>query len=127
MSKHVIRTPEAPSSALYSQAIRVGSTLYMSGIAGIDPKTNELAGSTIQEQTRQALLNCESILRAGGGTLASVVDVLVLLARPNDFAGFNEAYVTFFPSAPPTRAVCKLGVDLPNLLVSLKMTAVLGD
>jgi 2-iminobutanoate/2-iminopropanoate deaminase len=125
MTRQIIRTPEAPNSALFSQAIRIGSTLYMSGIAGIDPATNQLAGSTVQEQTRQALANCENILRAAGARRENVVDVLVLLARPNDFAGLNEEYAKFFPTDPPTRAVAKLGVELPNLLVSIKMTAVL--
>jgi 2-iminobutanoate/2-iminopropanoate deaminase len=123
--RQIIRTSDAPSSPLFSQAIRVGSTVYMSGIAGIDPKTNQLVGLTIQEQTRQALLNCESILRAVDATLANVVDVHVLLARASDFAGLNEEYAKFFSADPPTRAVAKLGVELPNLLVSIKMTAVL--
>ena len=127
MMKQIIRTPDAPSSPLFSQAIRVGSTIYVSGTAGIDPATNQLAGSTIQEQTRQALLNCENILRAAGATLEHVVEVLVLLTRPNDFAGLNEEYAKFFPTDPPTRAVSKLGVELPNLLVSMKMTAVVWD
>jgi 2-iminobutanoate/2-iminopropanoate deaminase len=123
--RQIIRTSDAPTSALFSQAIRVGSTVYLSGIAGIDPKTNQLAGSTIQEQTRQALINCENILRAAGAELDNVVEVHVLLARPRDFTGLNEEYAKFFPADPPTRAVAKLGVELPNLLVSIKMTAVL--
>ena len=125
MTRHIIRTPDAPSSPLFSQAIRVGSTIYMSGIVGIDPKTNQLTGGTIGEQTRQALVNCENILRAAGATLENVVDVYVLLAKPDDFAGLNEEYARFFPTDPPTRAVAKLGVEIPNLLVSIKMTAVL--
>ena len=127
MTRQIIRTPEAPTSALFSQAIKVGSTIYVSGIAGIDPRTNTLAGTTIQDQTRQALVNCESILRAAGAKLENVVDVHVLLARPTDFAGLNEEYAKFFPTDPPTRAVARLGVELPNLLVSIKMIAVLSD
>jgi len=127
VKRQIIRTTQAPSSALYSQAIRVGPTLYVSGTVGIDPLTSQLAGSTIQEQTRQALLNCENILRAAGATLENVVDVHVLLARPGDFAGLNEAYAEFFPVDPPARAVGKLGVELPNVLVSIKLTAVLHD
>jgi 2-iminobutanoate/2-iminopropanoate deaminase len=96
-------------------------------MAGIDPATNQLAGSTIQEQTRQSLVNCENILRAAGAKLDNVVEVLVLLARPGDFAGLNEEYAKFFPTDPPARAVAKLGVELPNVLVSIKMTAVLAD
>ncbi len=127
MKKEIIRTSQAPSSALYSQAVKVGSTIYVSGIIGIDPVTSQMAGSTIQEQTRQALLNCENILRAAGATLENVVDVQVLLTRPGDFAGLNEAYSKFFPADPPARAVAKLGVELPNVLVSIKLTAVLID
>jgi 2-iminobutanoate/2-iminopropanoate deaminase len=123
--RQIIRTADAPNSALFSQAVKVGSTLYMSGIVGIDPKTNQMAGTTVQEQTRQALINCQNILRAAGADLGAVVDVLVLLARPGDFAGLNEEYAKFFPTDPPARAVAKLGVELPNVLVSMKMTAVL--
>ena len=126
MSVQIIRTAEAPTSPLFSQAIRAGSNIFVSGIVGIDPKTSQLAGLTIQEQTRQALVNCESILRAAGAKLQDVVDVLVLLARPNDFAGLNEEYAKFFPTDPPARAVAKLGVELPNVLVSIRMTAVLS-
>jgi 2-iminobutanoate/2-iminopropanoate deaminase len=127
MTKQIIKTPDAPSSALFSQAIKVGGTIYMSGIAGLDPKTSQLVGSTIQEQTRQAFANCEKILQAAGATLENVVDVHVLLARPSDFARFNEEYAKFFPINPPTRAVARLGVEVPNLLVSIKMTAVVND
>jgi 2-iminobutanoate/2-iminopropanoate deaminase len=126
MTKQIVRTPGAPSSALFSQAVKIGATIYVSGTAGIDPATGQLAGSTIQEQTRQALVNCENVLRAAGATLGSVVEVLVLLARPEDFAGLNEEWARFFPKDPPARAVAKLGVEIPNLLVSMKMTAVLG-
>jgi 2-iminobutanoate/2-iminopropanoate deaminase len=64
-------------------------------------------------------------LRAAGATLENVVEVQVLLARSSDFAGLNEEYVKFFPTDPPTRAVAKPGVELPNVLVSIRMTAVL--
>ena len=127
MSRQVIRTAEAPASPLFSQAVKAGPMIYVSGITGVDPKTNQMAGSTIQEQTRQALINCEAILRAAGASLANVVDVLVLLTRPGDFPGLNEAYAKVFPTDPPARAVAKLGVELPNILVSIKMTAVVSS
>jgi 2-iminobutanoate/2-iminopropanoate deaminase len=125
MAKQIIRTADAPSSPLYSQAVKAGSTIYVSGMPGIDPKTRQ-GGSTIQEQTRQAVRNCESILKAAGASLEDVVDVLVLLARPDDFAGLNEEYAKLFPVDPPARAVSKFGVELPGILVSFKMTAVLS-
>lgn len=127
MNKQIIRTADAPSSPLYSQAVKVGSTIYVTGIVGIDPRTHQVTGSTIQEQTRQALINCTNILRAAGATLENVVEVQVLLARPDDFAGLNEAYAKFFPTDPPIRSVTRLGPELPNILVSIKMTAVVSD
>jgi 2-iminobutanoate/2-iminopropanoate deaminase len=123
MAKQIIHTDKAPSSPLYSQAVRIGSALYVAGTAGIDVATKQLAGATIQAQTRQALRNCEAIVEAGGGTLADVVQVTVLLANPADFAGMNEEYAKVFSADPPARAVAKLGVELPNLLVSIMMTA----
>ena len=123
MAKQIIHTDKAPSSPLYSQAVRIGSALYVAGTAGIDVTTKQLAGATIQEQTRQALRNCEAIVEAGGGTLADVVQVTVLLANPADFAGMNEEYAKVFAADPPVRAVAKLGVELPNLLVWIMMTA----
>lgn len=125
MSKQIIRTDRAPSSPLYSQGVRVGSTIYVAGMMGLDVATGTL-GPTIREQTRQALRNCLAIVEAGGGRQEDVVQVTVLLANPADFAGMNEAYATVFPSDPPVRAVAKLGVELPNVLVSMTMTAQLG-
>jgi 2-iminobutanoate/2-iminopropanoate deaminase len=125
MGREIIKTLRAPRSALYSQAIRVGRTLYVSGMPGVDPATNQPAGPTIQEQTRQALINCEAVLAEAGATKAEIVEVQVLLARPEDFAGLNEAYAKFFPVDPPARSVARLGPELPGLLVSIRMTAVL--
>jgi 2-iminobutanoate/2-iminopropanoate deaminase len=125
MKREIIRIPDAPSSPLYSQAVKVGSTVYVTGVPGIDPKTNKVAGPTIQEQTRQALVTCENILRAAGARLTDVVEVQVLLAHPEDFAGLNEAYAKFFPADPPIRSVARLGPDLGEIRVSIKMTAVI--
>jgi 2-iminobutanoate/2-iminopropanoate deaminase len=123
VKKQVIRTEEAPNSPLYSQGVRVGSTIYVSGMVGIDAATKHLAGATIQEQTRQALRNCKAIVEAGGGRLEDVVQVTVLLANPADFAGMNEEYAKEYATEPPPRAVTRLGVELPNVLVSIMMTA----
>jgi 2-iminobutanoate/2-iminopropanoate deaminase len=123
MKKQVIRTEEAPSSRLYSQGVRVGSTIYVSGMVGIDAATGQMEGTTIQEQTRRALGNCKAIVEAGGGRLEDVVQVTVLLTNPADFEGMNEEYAKVFATEPPARAVTRLGVELPNVLVSIMMTA----
>ena len=122
--REVISTPDAPASPLYSQAIRAGGQIHVSGLVGIDVATGAVAGPTIEEQTRQALRNCEAVLRAAGARLEDVVEVGVLLASPDDFAGMNEEYARWFPEAPPTRYVAKLGVELPGILVSIRLTAV---
>ncbi len=127
MTRQIIRTPDAPSSPLYSQAVKAGPNIYVTGMPGIDPKTSKVTGSTIQQQTRQALINCENVLRAAGAKLENVVEVQVLLARPGDFAGLNEEYAKFFPVDPPIRSVTRLGPEIPDVLVSIKMVAVLTD
>jgi reactive intermediate/imine deaminase len=127
MKRQIIRISDAPTNPLYSQAVKVGPNIYVTGTPGVDPKTNQPAGATIQEQTRQALINCENILRAAGAKFDDVVEVQVLLARPGDFAGLNEEYAKFFSTDPPVRSVTRLGPELPGILVSIKMHAVLLD
>lgn len=126
MPRQIISTPDAPRSPLYSQGVKVGSQIFVSGTTGIDPVTGSLAGGTIQLQTRQALANCTAILQAGGADLDDVVEVGVLLTDPSDFAGMNEEYARWFPTDPPTRYAAKLGVDVPGLLVSIRMTAIVS-
>lgn len=126
MPRQIITTPHAPSSALFSQAVKAGSQVFISGTTGIDPTTGAMAGDSIQAQTRQALANCEAILREAGATLDDVVEVGVLLTDPNDFAGMNEEYARWFPSDPPARYAAKLGAEIPGLLVSIRMTASLA-
>jgi 2-iminobutanoate/2-iminopropanoate deaminase len=121
--REVITTPNAPSSPLFSQGVKAGDHIYVSGLVGIDVTTGNLAGTTIQEQTRQAVTNCQAVLQAAGATLADVVEVGVLLTNPTDFAGMNDEYAAWFPVEPPTRYVAKLGVEIPGVLVSIRMTA----
>ena len=123
MPREIITTANAPSSPLYSQGVKPGPYVLVSGTVGIDPSTGSLAGDTIQDQTRQALANCEAILNAGGASLNDVIEVGILLTHPADFDGLNEEYARWFPAEPPTRYVAKLGVELPGMLVSIRMTA----
>ena len=123
MPRQIITTPDAPSSPLFSQGVRAGSLVLVSGTTGMDVTTGRMAGDDIQAQTRQALTNCEAVLRAAGATLDDVVEVGVLLTDPGDFAGMNEEYARWFPSDPPTRYAAKLGAEIPGLLVSIRMTA----
>jgi 2-iminobutanoate/2-iminopropanoate deaminase len=124
MSKEVISTAEAPEFPSYSQAVKAGNTIYVAGTTGVNVATGEFAGSTIQEQARQALLNCQAILRAGGAELSDVVMVHTLLMRPEDADDLNMVFDEFYPDVRPPRCVSKIGVERPGLLVSIAMVAV---
>ncbi|MFF1294690.1 MULTISPECIES: RidA family protein [unclassified Streptomyces] len=124
MPREIISTPEAPEFSGYSQAVKVGDTIYVAGTVGVDVVTGELAGPTVQEQTRQSLLNCQAILRAGRAELSDAVMVHTLLMHPEDANGVIEVFDEFFPDVRPPRCVSKLGVDRPGILVSIAMVAV---
>lgn len=126
MPHTIIQTSNAPASPMYSQGVRAGDRVFVSGMVGVNPATGQLAGSTIQEQTHQAMTNCVAVLAAGEATSDDIVEVGVLLLNPDDFAGLNEEYARWFPTNPPTRYVAKLGVELPGILVSIRMTASLA-
>lgn len=123
MTREIVRSANAPGSPFFSQGVKAGPFVFVSGIVGTHPTNGQLAGNSIKDQTRQALANCEAILEAAGAGLGDVVEVGVLLSAPSDFAGLNEEYGRWFPHDPPTRYVAKLGVDLPGILVSIRMTA----
>ncbi|MBA2446374.1 MAG: RidA family protein [Nocardioidaceae bacterium] len=122
--REVISTPDAPRSPLYSQGIKVGDHVFISGLVGIDVSTGQVAGPSIQQQTRQALTNCEAVLHTASATLSDVVEVGVLLHDYDDFAGMNEEWTAWFPVDPPTRSVAKLGAVIPGILISIRMTAI---
>ena len=124
MPKEVISTSAAPEYPSYSQAVKVGNTIYVAGTTGVDVTTGEFAGPTVQAQARQSLLNCQAILRAGGAELSDAVMVHTLLMRPEDADALIEVFDEFFPDVRPPRCVSKLGVDRPGLLVSIAMVAV---
>jgi reactive intermediate/imine deaminase len=123
MPKQIVHTSDAPTSPLYSQGVIAGGQLYVSGMVGIDPATGQLAGADIAGQTRRALENCLAILAAGGASITDIVEVGILLADPADFAGFNEEWARWFADDQPARYVAKLGVELPGILISIRMTA----
>ena len=123
MGRQLISTDRAVRSALWSQGVRVGDHVHAAGMTGVDPATGALAGPTIQEQTRRAVLNCLAVLDAAGAGYDDIVEVGVLLADADYFEGLNEEYARAFPDRPPTRYVARLGVAC-RVLVSLRMTAI---
>src|SRR6478672_2102455 len=123
MARQIIHTDGAPSSPLYAQAVKAGETIYLSGMVGIDSATGQLAGPSVEEQMLQAAANCAAVLAVGGASLDDVVEVGILLAEPDDFAAMNGAWAELFGGDPPARYVARLGVSLPGIRVSVRMTA----
>jgi 2-iminobutanoate/2-iminopropanoate deaminase len=105
--KHVVRTDSAPApfqGAPYSQAIRVGELVFVSGQLPVDPASGKLVEGDITAQTERVLRNVGAILQAAGSSLANLVKTSVFLADLNDFAAMNEAYAKFAGEAPPARS-----------------------
>src|SRR3712207_2863108 len=107
----------------YSQAVRVGGTVYVSGQIPLDPRTGRLVEGGIAAQTRQALDNVRAILRAAGFGLQDVVQVQVFLADMGDYAAFNEVYAGYFSAAPPARAVVQVSQIPRDALVEVMVVA----
>jgi 2-iminobutanoate/2-iminopropanoate deaminase len=105
MPKIVVRSDSAPAPvAAYSQAVRAGDFLFLSGQLGIDPRTSEMVEGGVENQTRQVLENLIAVLKAGGADRRDVVKITAYLVDMQDFAAFNAVYVSFFPDDPPARA-----------------------
>lgn len=119
-----IHTDKAPAAiGPYSQAVKTGNLLFVSGQLPIDFATGAFAGEDIASQTRQSLKNIQAILEEAGYTCADVVKATVLLADIGDFAGMNAVYAEFFPSNCPARAAFAVK-DLPKgALVEIEVIA----
>ncbi len=102
----VVATQNAPEAiGPYSQAIRVGNTLYLAGQIALDPRTNQMiADRSIEAETRQVLDNLRAVVEAAGFTMADIVSTTVFMADLNEFARMNAVYATYFPNRPPARA-----------------------
>ena len=123
MAKTIVHTDQAPKSfAGYSQAVKSGGFVFVSGQGPFDAAGN-LAGESIQEQTRQCLKNVETILKAAGSALDKVVSATFILAEEADFAGMNEEWGKWFPQDPPARQGAKLPVRPKGMKVSIAVIA----
>ncbi len=124
MARKIIFTAKAAKPPpTYSQAVKAGGLVFVSGTAPADPATGMLTGSTIQEQTRQCLSNIQAILEAAGSSMDKIVSVTVVLADEDDFPGMNEEWLRWFPSHPPARQGAKLPARIPGLKVSIAAIA----
>ena len=123
--KKIVSTANAPAAiGPYSQAIRAGQTVYVSGQLPIDPATGAFAGDGIQSQSRQSLTNIQAVLAQAGMTMADVVKTTVLLADIADFGGMNEVYAGFFAEPYPARAAFQVAALPKGAKVEIECVAV---
>jgi len=124
LKREVIATPNAPAAiGPYSQAIRLGQTLYCSGAIGLDPKTGDFTGKDIESQTTRTLENVKAVLEAGGSSLSNVVKTTVLLSTMASFAPMNAIYAKYFPTDPPARSTFAVAGLPKNALIEIECIA----
>lgn len=124
MSTEVIHTENAPAAiGPYSQAIRAGNTVYLSGQIGLEPATGNLREG-VEAQTRQALANLKAVAEAAGGSVDGIVKLTLLLADLADFAKVNEIMASYFKPPYPARATYQVAalpkaarVEIEGILV----------
>jgi 2-iminobutanoate/2-iminopropanoate deaminase len=108
----------------YSPAVRAGDFLYVSGQVPRDPRSGELLGATIEEQSRGTLANLARVLKAAGAELSDVVSVIVYLADEDDWGAFNGVYREVMKPPYPSRTV--VGAGLRGVLVEISAVAYVG-
>jgi 2-iminobutanoate/2-iminopropanoate deaminase len=107
--KQAVSSPDAPKAiGPYSQAVRAGQLLFVSGQVPLDPATGQIADGDISAQTRRVFANLAAVLAAGGRSFADVVRTTVFLADMNDFSAVNDVYGQYFSEPYPARATVQV-------------------
>lgn len=127
MPRQIIHTDKAPAAiGTYSQAVRVGDTVYLSGQIPLDPATMELAGAEFEVQVRQVLDNLAAVADAAGGSLADAVRLTVYLTDLANFSLVNEAMAEYFSEPWPARVAIGVAALPRNAAVEIDAVLVLG-
>jgi 2-iminobutanoate/2-iminopropanoate deaminase len=124
--KTAVRTEEAPApfqGAPYSQAIKTGGLVFVSGQISLRPDHGEIVGSTIQDQTEQIMKNLGAILAEAGSGLDRLIKTTVFLTNLDDFQGMNEVYARHVGETPPARATIEVGRLPSGALVEIDAIA----
>ena len=125
--KEIIATESAPQAiGPYSQAVRAGNMVFVSGQIPIDPATKEFVSGGVAEQTDQVLKNVKAVFEAAGVKLNQVVKTTVFLLDMDDFAAMNEVYARYFGEAPPARATVQAARLPRDARVEIEAIAVTG-
>jgi 2-iminobutanoate/2-iminopropanoate deaminase len=125
--KEIIATEKAPGAiGPYSQAVKTGNIVFVSGQIPIDPATGSFVSDDVAEQTEQVLKNLSAVLEAAGSSLDKVVKTTVFVLDMNDFAVMNEVYGRYFTANPPARATVQAARLPKDALVEIECIAVCG-
>ena len=124
--KNIVFTADAPAAiGPYSQAVKAGDTLYLSGQIGMNPATGELVSADVKEQAAQALKNMKAVLAAAGFTVDNVVKTTVFLTDMADFQAVNAVYAETFASDAPARSCVAVAALPKGARVEVEAVAVL--
>jgi 2-iminobutanoate/2-iminopropanoate deaminase len=125
--KQAVLSEDAPAPiGPYSQAVRAGDWLFVSGSLGLDPVTGEFVPGDAAAQARKALENMTAVLAAAGATMDLVVKTTVFMADMNDFATVNAVYGEFFTGVPPARSAVQAARLPKDAFVEIEAIAYLG-
>jgi 2-iminobutanoate/2-iminopropanoate deaminase len=125
--KKIISTVEAPAAiGPYSQAVRVGTTLYCAGQIPLDPKTGQIVAGDISEQTKRVMQNIAAVLQAAGSSFDQVAKTTIFLTDFADFQTVNEIYGSYFKNEPPARSTVQVAALPKNARVEIEVIAVDG-
>jgi 2-iminobutanoate/2-iminopropanoate deaminase len=128
VSKQAISTAQAPAAiGPYSQAIRSGNLIFVSGQIPLDPSTGQLVEGDAAVQTERVLRNLAAILDAAGASLAQVLKTTVYLKDLGDFGKMNEVYARFFGDRPPARATVEVARLPRDVSVEIELVAEVGS
>ncbi len=123
-AKEAVASKEAPSAAgPYSQAIKAGGFVFVSGFTARDPNTNKMIEGDVKVQTERVMKNLSAVLVAAGSSLDKVVKTTVYLRNANDFAAMNEVYAKFFNAIPPARSTVQAAPPNETSLIEIDVVA----
>lgn len=126
-NRQIISTAKAPAAiGPYSQAVKTGSMVFVSGQLALVPERGELVANDIKAETRQALTNLEEILVASGSCLDNVIKTTMFIARMDNFLKINEVYSEFFTADPPARTCVEVSCLPKSANIEIEAIALLN-
>ena len=123
MSREIVNPLKKPTPVL-SPAVKIDNLVYTSGQVGLNPETGQLAGISIEDQTKQVMENIKLLLEAAGSSMEKIIKCLVFITDMKDFQAMNEVYRSYFEKDPPARSCVEVAaLANPDLIVEIEAIA----